>query len=89
MSSGISMITALTIQGNSEEDLYTTSARDNTTEKWSALLYLLHEGHIHSTVLSTKPVFETQEAAETHMRDLVKEVRSMDLSQQASSQSSQ
>ncbi len=82
MSSGISIATALTIKNNGD-NIVCSAGQDANAQKWCGFIHLLKDGHVHCEVLSTIPFFDSKEAAEQHMKDLVKEIREMDLSDPA------
>jgi hypothetical protein len=77
-------ITAMTIQGWPDVDKVTEDGlfkafAQNEDGKWAAFVYLCKRGDIHMLLISSKPVFDTEEAARTSICELLTEVRSLDL----------
>jgi len=71
--------TALVIQ-NEENDIRCEAlGRDAKTGKWAGAVTLYHDGHLHTTLLSSEPTFESSEAAVAYMEDIVRQVRAADV----------
>lgn len=75
----VSMSTALIIQSwedtNSIENdgIYiTTTEQDNC---WAGFVHLVKGGTLHSLLLSTTPIFESKEAAENALTEVIAQVR--------------
>ena len=75
----VSMTTALTIQGWPDtksiksNGIYITTAEKDSY--WSGFVYLAKGGNLHSLLLSTKPTFESEEAAMNYLKGIVTRIR--------------
>ncbi len=65
--------TALVIQSGG--DIRCKPYQHKVTGKWAGAVNLYHDGSLHTTLLSSKPVFESSEMAVAYMEDVVKRVR--------------
>ncbi len=78
---GVSKMTGMMIQnwpdvdGPSADGLYLEATGEGET--WAGYLYLCKNGAIHQLVLSTAPVFPTEEAAKVSIRDVMIDIRKM------------
>lgn len=75
----ITVYTILIIQNNGN-DVTTSFGKDPKTEKWRGFIHLYRGGRFDSEVLSTKPIFDSSQQAEQHMKDLIKKIRKLNLS---------
>jgi len=68
---GLTVLTALTIKGNYPDDIeVSTGGKDSA---YAGFIYLMRDGEIRRPLISTQAVFETKEAAETAMNDVIKD----------------
>lgn len=65
----ISKITALELYSNHPDDISTGAVKDIDSKKWAGYIYLLRDGEIHKVMLSTDPLFDTQQEAVSYMDD--------------------
>lgn len=49
------------------------------TGKWAGAINLYHAGVFHTTLVSSEPAFESSEAAVACMKDVVRQVKALDL----------
>lgn len=78
---GVTRRTALTIQSWPDtttidgEGIYVTAAKAG--EFWSGQLCLVKKGWVHQRLLSTQPVFETEDKAIADMKQIVEQIRNL------------
>ncbi len=81
---GITRLIVMTIQGWPETEstdtdgLYATAGQTRG-ELWAGALYLVKRGDVHTLLVSTKPIHESKEAAVASIRELVTEMKALDL----------
>ena len=80
---GINRLTALTVQGWPDTESTTVdgiyAAAGGEGSSWSSFLYLVKNGDLHSLLLSSKPVFKSEEAALSSIKGVVAQLRELDL----------
>lgn len=77
---GISLYSALAIQGNGDDIVCEPYGQHKETHKWAGAINLYKDGFFHTTLLSSEPVYDTRELAIEGMKEVVEAVRAMDLS---------
>ncbi len=78
----VSLRNALIIQGQGDNVVCEPYGQSRKNSKWAGAINLYKEGHFHTTLVSSQPVFDTAEKATQFMETLVAQVRALDLSQQ-------
>jgi len=76
---GISLLTAITIQSNGDDIHCETAGSDEESGKWAGAISLYRDGHLHTTLLSTKPTYKTRRTAVAAMKRLVAKIRAAEL----------
>jgi|AntAceMinimDraft_4_1070372.scaffolds.fasta_scaffold01637_8 hypothetical protein len=76
---GISNVTILTIQNSDNEIVCNYYGQDKETGKWSGVVYLYKNGHIHTTLFSSNCVFDTKDIAISKMKEIVEKIKKMDM----------
>lgn len=56
------------------DGIYISAYKENK-KLWAGFVYLVKGGDIHSLLLSTKPIFESDEAAMNSLKDVVSRIR--------------
>lgn len=64
----MSRITMIIIGTNYPDNLYLGSGKDG--DKYSGFIYLLKDGDIHNLLISTKPIFDSEEDCIKHLNEL-------------------
>jgi hypothetical protein len=73
---------ALTIQNPDNDIRCEGYGQDRKTKKWAGAINLYHDGHFHTTLLSSESVFDSEEAAIKAMEGVVSSIRAIDLEPQ-------
>ena len=71
-------LTGLIIQTNGE-NVVCDSAGPDKFGKYAGWISLFKDGSYHSSLLSTNGIYDSTEEAEKKMKNLVEEIRAMDL----------
>lgn len=79
---GVSLRNALIIQGQGDNIVCEPYGQSREDSKWAGAINLYKEGHFHTTLISSQPVFDTAEKAVEFMEGVVAEVRTLNLSPQ-------
>ena len=79
---GVTLINAMIIRGQGDNIVCEVYGQSEETDKWAGAINLYKDGFFHRTLISFDPVFNTEEEAVTYMKEVVKEVRSIDLEPQ-------
>jgi hypothetical protein len=75
----ISLYTALVIQTEGNDIRCEPYRQDEATGKWAGAINLYHDGHFHTTLLSSNQIYDSSEDAVKGMEKVVAEVRAMKL----------
>ncbi len=70
---GVTKITALTVASNYPENIL-ISAGSNEDGKFIGLIYLLRDERIHTILLSTQPIYNTEQEAIEQMKEVCNEL---------------
>lgn len=76
---GLSMMSALMIQGNGDNVKCEAGGPHKETGKWAGWINLYKHGDFHTAIVSTQGIYDSKEEALKAMEALVEEVREMDL----------
>lgn len=74
----ISLLTAVEIQSSPKED-FVICARQDINTRWAAFIYRLKEGHFHKLLLSSDPVFSSENEAVNTMTRMFNRILTLDL----------
>jgi hypothetical protein len=76
----MNLITALEIQTNGDDVVCSVGGPAKDNGKYVGWIELWRDGVLHKPMLSTEPVFNTAKEAKEYMEDIVKQVRTLELS---------
>lgn len=76
---GLTRLSVMTIQGNGDNIVCEVFGHDRQTKKWAGAINLYKDGFFHTTVVSSSAAFDTAEKAVAFMKEIVQEVRKLDL----------
>ena len=78
----VSFINAIIIQGQGDNIVCEVYGQSKETGKWAGAINLYKEGFFHRTLISSNPVFDTEENSVRYMKKIVKIVRLTDFEPQ-------
>ena len=70
----MTLLTALELSNNYPDSIHITS-REAPNGKFAVFCYMMRDGEIHKLMLSSSPVFDSAEKAESYMHEVAKEVK--------------
>lgn len=70
---GLTRMTALTLKNNKDVEVMVDGPNENN--KYSGSIYVMHNGEIHSLLVSTQPVFDTEKAVKESLTNLIEECK--------------
>lgn len=70
----MTQLTALELAGNYPDNVLIAS-REAPDGKYAVFCYMMRDGEIHKLMLSSSPVFDSAEKAESYMHEIAKEVK--------------
>ena len=76
---GISRMSAMMIQGSDPENIKCLAGGPSKEGKYAGWIQLWKNGSYHTDIVSTQGIFDSKKEAVKHMKDLVKEIRKLDL----------
>lgn len=65
----MTLITALELAGNYPDDILISSAKQNNG-KYSAFCHMTRNGQIHKLMLSSEPIFDTEQEGNEYLHKL-------------------
>jgi len=74
---GVSRISALTVHNPDNDIRVEVLGQHKETGKWAGAINLYKDNCLHSTVISSQAVYDTQEAAIKEMQEVVDAIRAM------------
>ena len=70
----MTVLTALELSNNYPDSIL-ISGREAPNGKFAVFCYMMRDGEIHKLMLSSSPVFDSAEKAESYMHEVAKEVK--------------
>lgn len=72
----MTQLTAMELAGNYPDNILITS-REAPDGKYAIFCYMMRDGEIHKLMLSSSPVFDSAEKAESYMHEVAKEAKKL------------